>query len=223
MTQRITVDIVSDAICPWCFIGKRRFERALADAPAGLEVAIAWRPFQLNPDMPPEGADRQSYLAAKFGGEARAEKIYQNVTDVGRGAGIAFNFGGIPRTPNTINAHRLIAHAGAAGKQDAVVERLFQAYFTEGKDIGDTATLARIAAAAGMDEAETRAYLDSDADVERIENEDAMARRMGIQGVPCFIFNGKYAVSGAQEPAVFKEVFATLMREAAEGAPAPAA
>jgi predicted DsbA family dithiol-disulfide isomerase len=223
MTTRITVDIVSDAICPWCFIGKRRFEQAMAQAPQDLEVLIAWRPYQLNPEMPPEGMDRKAYLSAKFGGDARAEQIYQRVKEAGESVGIDFNFNGIPRTPNTINAHRLIGFAGRAGGQDAVVETLFRAYFLEGRDIGDVEALVAVAAAAGLDANTVRTYLAGRDDVDRVENEDAMARRMGIQGVPCFILNRKYAISGAQEPAVFLEALELLKREAAgEAVPAPA-
>ncbi len=223
MTTRITVDIVSDAICPWCFIGKRRFESALAQAPEGVEVVVAWRPYQLNPDMPPEGMERKAYLAAKFGGDARADGIYQRVREAGASAGIDFNFAGIQRTPNTVNTHRLIGLAGRAGKQDAVVEGIFRAYFLEGRDIGDAAVLAAIATAAGLEEKVVRDYLATREDVDRVEAEDAMARRMGIQGVPCFIFNRKYAISGAQDPAVFLEALDLLKREAAgEAIPAPA-
>ncbi|HEY7608468.1 MAG TPA: DsbA family oxidoreductase [Alphaproteobacteria bacterium] len=223
MTTRITVDIVSDAICPWCFIGKRRFERALAEAPKDVEVLIAWRPYQLNPEMPPEGMERKAYLASKFGGGARADEIYKRVSEAGASEGIAFNFAGMRRTPNTINAHRLIGIAGRAGKQDEVVEALFRAYFLDGRDIGNAEALAAIAAAAGLDEKTVRDYLAGRDDVERVENEDAMARRMGIQGVPCFILNHKYAISGAQEPAVFLEALELLKREAAdEAVPAPA-
>jgi predicted DsbA family dithiol-disulfide isomerase len=223
MTTRITVDIVSDAICPWCFIGKRRFERALAEAPKDVEVLVAWRPYQLNPEMPPEGMERKAYLASKFGGDARADEIYKRVSEAGASEGIEFDFAGMQRTPNTINAHRLIGIAGRAGKQDAVVERLFRAYFLEGRDIGNSDELAAVAKAAGLEEKMIRDYLAGRDDVERVENEDAMARRMGIQGVPCFILNRKYAISGAQEPAVFLEAFELLKREAAaEAMPAPA-
>jgi len=215
MTTRITVDIVSDAICPWCFIGKRRFEQAMAAAPQDVEILVAWRPYQLNPEMPPEGMDRKAYLSAKFGGDAKADTIYERVRAAGASVGIDFNFAGIPRTPNTIDAHRLIGLAGRAGRQDAVVEGLFRAYFLEGRDIGDRAVLAAIAAAADFNDQKIRDYLAGSDDVERVNNEDAMARRMGIQGVPCFILNRKYAISGAQEPAVFLEALDMLKREAA--------
>jgi predicted DsbA family dithiol-disulfide isomerase len=223
MTTRITVDIVSDAICPWCYIGKRRFARALAEAPGGIEVAVAWRPYQLNPEMPPGGMDRKAYLAAKFGGDARADEIYRAVREAGASVGIDFNFAGMTRTPNTVNAHRIIGLAGRAGVQDAVVDGLFRAYFLEGRDIGDTDVLVDVAAAGGLEPGTLQAYLAGRDDVERVEAEDAMARRMGIQGVPCFIFNRKYAISGAQEPAAFVEALTRLKREAeGEAIPVPA-
>jgi predicted DsbA family dithiol-disulfide isomerase len=223
MTTRITVDIVSDAICPWCFIGKRRFEQALAQVPNDVEVLVAWRPYQLNPEMPAEGMDRKTYLSTKFGGDARADEIYQRVREAGQTVGIDFDFKGIPRTPNTIDAHRLIGLAGRAGKQDAVVEALFRAYFLDGRDIGSRDVLAEVGIAAGLEEKTIRDYLAGRDDVDRVENEDAMARRMGIQGVPCFILNRKYAISGAQEPAVFLEAIEMLKRETAgEAVAAPA-
>ena len=222
MTNRIAIDIVSDAVCPWCFIGKRRLEAALARLPADVDVAIGWRPFQLNPDMPAEGMDRKTYLATKFGGDERAKDIYARVSDAASSSGLALDFRKIGRTPNTVNAHRLIGFAGRTGKQDAVVEALFQAYFQEGRDIGDLATLTDVATACGLNAETVRRYLDSDEDTERVRAEDAMARRMGIQGVPCFIFNRKYAVSGAQEPEVFLQVFEALQKEALEAPAAPA-
>ncbi len=234
MTRKITVDIVSDTVCPWCYVGKRRFEGALARRPPDLEVYVGWRPFQLNPDMPAEGMDRKAYLAAKFGGDERAEHIYSAIREAGASTGLDFDFSRMARQPNTLDSHRLIDRAGRAaedsggrpGLQDAVVERLFRACFMEGRDIGDRETLADLAADAGMDAAETRAYLDSDEDVERIRQEDLMARQMGIQGVPCFIVNRQYAVSGAQEPAVFLKAFEQVLEAedaAAKSAePAPA-
>lgn len=218
----ITIDIVSDTVCPWCFIGKRRLEAALARKAADIDVAIAWRPFQLNPDMPKEGLDRRKYLEAKFGGPEGARRVYEAIETAGRSAGIAFDFGRIAHTPNTVDSHRLIDRAGKAKRQDATVEALFRAYFLEGRDIGDLDTLADIAAQAGLDPAETRTYLASDEDVERIRSEDAMARRMGIQGVPCFILNRKYAISGAQDPEVFLRAFTAIEDEAKAAAVQPA-
>ncbi len=199
------IDIVSDAICPWCYIGKRRFEKALAQLPPG-EVSVGWRPFQLNPDMPREGMDRGEYLRLKFG-DRGGGKTYDAVIEAGRGEGIAFDFSAIKRTPNTIDAHRLIRHADRGGRQDAIVEALFQAYFTQGLNIGEPATLVAIAATAGLDGAEVAAYLASDEDLETIKAEDAFARQIGIQGVPCFIIERKYAISGAQPPEAFLDAF----------------
>ncbi|MCW5771639.1 MAG: DsbA family oxidoreductase [Rhodospirillaceae bacterium] len=219
----VTVDIVSDAVCPWCFIGKRRFEKALGQMPEGVELQVAWRPFQLNPDMPAEGMDRKAYLAAKFGGDAGADRIYTAVREAGAGEGIDFDFGAQKRSPNTVNAHRLIGLAGRAGRQDAVVEGLFRAYFLDGRDIGDVAVLTEVGVAAGLDAEVLNKYFAGSDDADRVRGEDEMARKMGVQGVPCFIFNRKYAVSGAQEPAVFLEVIEMLTREAATGAvPEPA-
>src|SRR5262249_52754480 len=165
----------------------------------------------------------KAYLAAKFGGDRRADEIYKQVREAGASEGIDFNFAGIGRTPNTIDAHRLIGIAGRAGKQDAGVEGLFLAYFLGGRGAGDRAGLVSIGAAAGLAENVVRDYLAGRDDVERVENEDAMARRMGIQGVPCFILNRKYAISGAQDPAVFLEALELLKREGAgEAVPAPA-
>ncbi len=200
------IDIVSDVICPWCFIGKRRLERALALRP-GLPVEISWRPFQLNPDMPPEGMERAAYLAAKFGGSAHAERIYVSVAEAGATVGIPFAFDRIRRTPNTRDAHRLIRWAAAQGRADAAVERLFAAYFVEGRDIGDRASLAAIAGEAGLDADEAAQWLDSPAEIEPVLAEDRGARRLGINAVPCFIFERQYAVSGAQEPEFFLPIF----------------
>ena len=234
MARKITVDIVSDTVCPWCYVGKRRFEEALARRPPDLDVYVGWRPFQLNPDMPAEGMDRKAYLAAKFGGDERAEHIYSAIVEAGASTGLDFDFAGMARQPNTLDSHRLIDRAGRAaedsagrpGLQDAVVERLFRACFMEGRDIGDRETLVELAADAGMDADETRAYLASDEDAERIRQEDLMARQMGIQGVPCFIVNRQYAVSGAQEPAVFLKAFEQVLEAedaaVASAEPAPA-
>ena len=220
MARKITVDIVSDTVCPWCYVGKRRFEEALANRPPDLDVYVGWRPFQLNPDMPAEGMDRRDYLAAKFGGDERAEHVYSAIREAGESTGLDFDFSAMPRQPNTLDSHRLIDRAGRTaegsggrtGVQDAVVERLFRACFMEGRDIGDRETLVELAADAGMDADETRAYLASHEDAERIRQEDLMARQMGIQGVPCFIVNRQYAVSGAQEPAVFLKAFEQVLQ-----------
>jgi predicted DsbA family dithiol-disulfide isomerase len=200
------IDIVSDVICPWCFIGKRRLEKALSLRPE-VAVDVTWRPFQLNPDMPPDGMERQAYIAAKFGGGGQADRIYANVAAVGAGVGIPFAFDRIRRTPNTRDAHRLIRWAAAQAQADPVVEALFRAYFLDGRDIGDRAVLAEVAGAAGLDAAEARRWLDGNADIEPVLAEDRGARRLGINAVPCFIFERHYAVSGAQEPEFFLPIF----------------
>lgn len=206
------IDIVSDVICPWCFIGKRRLERALALAPQP-DLQIGWRPFQLNPDMPPEGMDREAYLQAKFGA-AKGGRMYEQVKAAGAEEGIAFAFDRITRTPNTIRPHRLIRWAAESARQDAMVEALFRAYFLEGADLSDDATLVRIAQGIGYGAEETAAYLASDRDEAQIRNEDAFARQVGINGVPCFIIDRKFALSGAQAPEAFLEVFELARREA---------
>lgn len=200
------IDIVSDVICPWCFIGKRRLEKALALRPE-LPAELSWRPFQLNPDMPPGGMERSAYLAAKFGGSAHADRIYASVAEAGATVDIPFAFDRIRRTPNTRDAHRLIRWAGTQARADRMVEGLFRAYFIEGRDIGDHASLADIAGEAGLDAAEAKQWLDGPAEIEPVLAEDRGARRLGINAVPCFIFERQYAVSGAQEPEFFLPIF----------------
>lgn len=206
------IDIVSDTICPWCFIGKRKLEAALSSRPE-VEVQIGWRPFQLNPEMPRAGMSRDAYLAAKFGGRERAGRIYDHIRQAGADLGIEFHFERIARTPSTLDSHRLIRWAGSAGVQNAVVEKLFEAYFVYGEDVSDAAVLTRIAAESGMDEALVADLLRRDADLELVRKEDAMARSMGINGVPCFIIDRQYAVSGAQDVPVFHKVFDLALNE----------
>ena len=200
------IDIVADVICPWCFVGKRRLERALALRP-DLTVTLSWRAFELNPDMPSEGISREAYLAAKFGGYGMAERLYANIRAAGRDVGIDFAFERIRRTPNTLRAHRLIRLAANSGRADGVVEALFCAYFVEGLDIGDIETLAAIAARAGLDRAEARRYLASEAGTAEVRADEQRARRLGIHAVPCFVFERGYAISGAQEPEMFLPLF----------------
>ena len=207
------LDIFSDPICPWCFIGKRRLERALAARP-DLEIGVHWRAFQLNPEMPAEGMERQLYLELKFGGPAAAQRIYDTIAEAGAGEKIDFDFGAIRRTPNTINAHRLIRRAAAAGKQDAVVEALFRRYFLAGEDIGDTAALLEVATEAGLESAGLEAFLAGSEESETVRGEDALARRTGIQGVPTFIFANRFALSGAHEPEVLIQMFELAEQDA---------
>lgn len=201
----IEIDIISDTICPWCFIGKRKLESALcqyAERTDAQTVEVRWHPYQLNPDFPPEGMERGAYLEAKFGGAERARGVYDTIRAAGRQVGIEFVFELVPRTPNTFQSHRVIHFAGESGPpgaQDAVVERLFRAAFQEGRDIGDREVLVRMAAQAGVDGAALKTYLDSDQDIELLQQAESHARNMGVNGVPFFVFNGKFAVSGAQD------------------------
>jgi len=217
------IDIFSDTICPWCFIGKRRLERALAERPQpGL--TINWRAFQLNPEMPAEGMDRQRYLEVKFGGAVSATAVYDQVRAAGQSEDIAFAFEAMTRTPNTIASHRLIRHARTAAKgancQDGVVQALFDAYFLRGENIGDLDVLCAAAETGGLDAEAARAFLESDAEDEEVRAEDLGARRAGINGVPCFIFNGRHALSGAQPPEVLHQLFDLANQEHAAEAEA---
>ena len=195
------LDIYSDTICPWCYIGKKRLDRALTEqAPA--DMSITWRAFQLNPDMPPEGMERQHYLALKFGGAENAQQVYNRVRAAGDEEQIPFAFEAIQRTPNTLQSHRLIRFATDQGRADAVVNALFEVYFLRGENIGDTEILVQAATAAGLDPEATRTFLESDQRADDIRAEDAHARYIGIQGVPTFILDNKYVLSGAHPPEV---------------------
>lgn len=214
------IEIVSDVICPWCFIGKRRLEKALAQRP-DLDFEIGWRPFQLNPDMPKEGADRKSYLEAKFGGPERAKEIYARVTAEGAKEGIPFDFDGIKRTPNTLAAHSVLRWALSTGAQTELKERLFRLYFLEGQDIGNHQVLADAAEAEGMDGALVKRLLDEGYDADVIQAEDQMARQLGITGVPFFIFERRYGVPGAQDPEVLLQVIDRVAEESATNVSQP--
>lgn len=212
------IDIFSDTICPWCYIGKKRFEKALAQR-VDLAPEIHWRAFQLNPDMPAEGMDRQHYLETKFGGPERAQQVYANVASAGASEDIAFNFSGIARTPNTIASHRLIRYADdQPGGQDAVVDALFEAYFLNGENIGDIEVLVAAAQQAGLETQSVREFLQGGEHDHTVRAEDVRARQLGIQGVPFFIINDKYGVSGAQSPEIFLQVFAQVQAEDEVGA-----
>ena len=208
----VKLDILSDPICPWCLIGKAQLERALEARPDHPFV-IEWHPFQLNPDMPPEGADRRTYLEEQFGGKERAVQIYSRIAGHADAAGIEINFEGIKRTPNTLDAHRLIHWAGIEGAQHRVVAALMRAYFQEGRDIGDRDTLADIADNEGLDAAVIRKLLDSPADTDDIRARDIAAREMGVNSVPTFIVAGKHAVPGAQSTEVWLRVIDEIMAQ----------
>jgi predicted DsbA family dithiol-disulfide isomerase len=203
------LDIISDPICPWCYIGAANLTRALETARA-QPFDIHWRPFQLNPDMAPEGADRRAYLEVKFGGPDRARQIYARIEAAAAEAGLDLHFDRIARTPNTLDAHRLMRWAGAEGVQTPLVGQLFRRYFREGEDISDPDVLAAAATAAGMDEPLVRRLLASDADVEEVRTEDAAFREMGVTGVPTFILGNRYVITGAQPPEVWTRIVAEL-------------
>ncbi len=201
------IDVVSDAICPWCWVGKRNLEGALAIlAEEGEAFEVHWRPFQLNPDMPKAGVERDAYRAAKFGSVARSRELDAQVASAGRAAGVEFRHALMLRTPNTVDAHRVIRLAGVQGPavQDAVVEALFVAYFQQGRDIGDRAVLAEIAGAAGLDVAGTLA---GDAGEAEVLAEDAGFRRAGLSGVPTFALDGHVVFSGAMPAERMAEAF----------------
>ena len=192
------IDVISDTVCPWCYIGKRRLERAMKLRPQ-IQFDVRWRPFQLDPSTPKEGVERRAYIERKFGSSEKIKPIHNALLEAGAAEGISFAFDKIVRTPNSINSHRLIRWSHSAGVQDAVVELMFKRYFTEGADIGDIAVLARIGADAGMDHELVEEMLNSDADREKVEHEDTMARKIGISGVPTYLVGGKVLVTGAQD------------------------
>lgn len=204
---RVRIDVFSDTICPWCWIGKRRLERTL-DARPDLDAEMIWHAFQLNPTMPAEGMERKAYLEAKFGGARSARVVYGRVIAEGARESLPFDFGAIPRTPNTLESHRLVRWAGGQPMgQTPMVEALFDAYFAKGRDVGDVEVLVQVAAGAGYDESGARELLAGDAGRDEVAREDMRARSAGITGVPCFILDGKVAVPGAVEPEVFLRVF----------------
>lgn len=211
----MNADIFFDVICPWCLIGKRRLDQALAERP-DIVLRRRWLPFQLNPGMPKGGVDRKTYLAAKFGGPERAAQFYGLIAETAASDGLDIDLDRIERTPSTLDAHRLIRLADAEGPgAEPAVEALFHAYFKEGADIGRREVLRDIGASLGMDGQRVSAYLTSPSDVEVVKTSDAAARQMGIQAVPCFVFDGRYALSGAQEPQAFFPLFDLALSTAA--------
>lgn len=195
------IQVIFDTICPWCFIGKRRLERALELRPE-IETSFYWRPFLLNREMPPEGIDRTAYLIRKFGSQARVQRIYGTIAETGQSVDIDFAFDRIHRTPNSVDSHRLVMFAGRHGKGDEIVERLFVEYFLNGRDTGSREVLLEIAGNVGLGATEVSAYLNSDDDIDKVYDENTRAHRMGVNGVPAFVFNGRMVIAGAQEPQV---------------------
>jgi predicted DsbA family dithiol-disulfide isomerase len=203
----VIVDVTSDVICPWCYIGKRRLERAVRALGGRHEVRVRWHPFQLNPTMPREGMVRRAYRTVKFGSWERSQALDAQVAAAGGAEGIDFAFDRIGRTPNTLDSHRLIAVAGEQGVQDGVVEALFRGYFTEGRDLSDKGTLLDLAARGGLDRGRAEALLGGDEDLEGLRAAEGQARRLGVQGVPFFVINGEVALSGARESSAFLAAF----------------
>jgi predicted DsbA family dithiol-disulfide isomerase len=201
----ITLDILSDPICPWCYIGKANLDRALEARPEHA-LTIQWHPFQLNPDMPEGGMDRREYLETKFGGKENAVRIYARIAGAAEAAGLKIDFGAIQRTPNTIDAHRLIHWAGLEGRQTAVVSRLFKAYFEEGRDIGDREVLLSIAEGVGLDREMIARLFDSSADLEDIRARDEHARQRGVTGVPTFVLANQHVLPGAQPTELWLQI-----------------
>jgi predicted DsbA family dithiol-disulfide isomerase len=206
------IDIYSDIVCPWCFVGKRRLERALSELKDVVKAEVTWRPFQLNPTMSLDGMDRATYLKAKFGSLEAFGRMEEQLLAAGADEQIPFAFEKIQRTPNTFAAHRLVWYAALQGKQDKVVENLFGAYFLEGGNLGDVKTLAHVAVEAGLDRTETETFLASEKGVVEVKAEEAVGRRLGISGVPYFVFNGSISISGAQPP----DIIVSAIRQAKE-------
>jgi predicted DsbA family dithiol-disulfide isomerase len=214
----LSIDVVSDVVCPWCYLGEKRLEAAVADLD-GIDVHIRWRPFQLDPTIPPQGKDRTEYMRAKFGDMERLRESHERLSSLGAAEGISFDFDAIKVAPNTLDAHRVIRWAGSASEavQNRVVGELFSRYFERGQDTGDRTVLIEAARAAGMDTAIVETLLATDADADAVRAEIATAARMGITGVPCFLLESKYAVMGAQETAALADAIRQVAAAKASG------
>lgn len=212
--ERITIDVISDMVCPWCYLGKARLELAIAEVQDRVSVDVTYRPYQLNPDMPQEGVNHKEWLTEKLGAE-RLEQSHKMLTDLGSAVGIAYDFDAIKISPNTLDAHRLAmwAHAEDPQMQEKVVTLLFKAFFEEGRNIGDHEVLADIAEQAGLSREMIARLLATDADKETIKSEIDAASQMGVSGVPFFIIDQKYAISGAQEKELFIEAILDVAKE----------
>ncbi len=216
MTQDpVLIEVYSDVICPWCYVGKHRLERALHHLQSEMATKVVWRPFQLNPGMPQEGMDRTAYLEAKFG----SREAYRRLEEQVRAAedGLAFAFDRITVTPNTLSAHRLIWYADRFGTQGAVVEELFRCYFVEGRHVGRRETLVEAAGRAGLDRNDVETFLTGDGGVDEVRREEAVGRRLGVRAVPCFVFNGASMLTGAQPVDVLRTAIAAADKQGAGG------
>jgi predicted DsbA family dithiol-disulfide isomerase len=213
MADRFIIDVISDVICPWCFLGKRRLDAALEQLD-GLDVFVRWRPFMLDPTIPPEGLDRQQYMLAKFGPE-RLATIHDPLITAGAELGVPYDFDAITRTPNTLDAHRLMRWSHTVERQHDMAERLFMAYWSEGQDIGDRSVLAACAGQVGINAEQIRDLLESPQDVEETKAEIQHATNIGVTGVPTFILGQSYALAGAQSPEVLADAIGRVARELA--------
>jgi predicted DsbA family dithiol-disulfide isomerase len=212
--NHVNIDVVSDVVCPWCYLGKARLDQAIANVANDILVTVNWRPYQLNPDLPPDGVDHKAHLAAKLGGQAAVDRAHEMLAGLGEQDGIAFDFDAVKISPNTLDAHRLIRWALTEGgdTQNEVAALLFKANFEQGRNIGDHTVLLDIAAEAGLDRTVIAALLASDADKDAVSEEIEMARDMGVTGVPCFIVDSKYAVMGAQSVEVLEDALRDIAK-----------
>ena len=202
---RLSIEIVYDLVCPWCFLGVNRLLRTLHRRPDML-YDLTWQPFLLNPDMPRAGMARPDYIIRKFGGEERARRLYASISEIGRAEGLLFRFDAIRRTPNSLDAHRLVRFATRFGRADTAVAALFSAHFTEGRDIGDLQVLGEIADTNGLDARAAEWFLTGDEEIDAVHADNLRAHRLGINGVPCFVIDGAHAIAGAQEPEVIERL-----------------
>lgn len=210
------IDIISDTICPWCYIGEKKFEKAVElvkESRPDVNFDVRWRPFQLSPETPKEGVDRKASMKRKFGDGEHVKAIGQTIKAAGAEEGIAFNFEAQEKTPNTLDSHRLIRWSESAGCQPEIVEALFQAYFIEGRDIGDATVLSEVAGACGMDAGLVAELLGKDTDLDLVREEDTLAREMGISGVPTFLINDSFMIGGAQDPETLCRLFLKVVEK----------
>ena len=216
--ETIVIDIISDVVCPWCYLGKARLELAIAEVQDKVGVEVNWRPYQLNPDYPPEGVDHKKALAEKLGGQDNVDRAHAMLKDFGKAVGIQFNFEAVKIGPNTMDAHRLLLWAHTEGRemQNRVVSHLFKANFEEGRNVGDHAVLLDIAEKSGLNRDVIATLLASDADKDTIRGEISAAQQMGVSGVPFLVFDHQYAISGAQTPDVLVGALTDIARMKAE-------
>ncbi len=205
LAPRLAIEVVFDFVCPWCYLGVQRLSFLLARR-HDIAVELVWRPFLLNPDMPRHGMSRADYMIRKFGAEDRARRLYTSIAEIGAAEGIPFNFATIRRTPNSVDAHRLVRHAAPLGYAASLVDAIFRAHFVDGQDIGNLETLAALGEAGGLEEAAALAFLNSREGTEFVHAENLHAHRLGINGVPCFLIDGEHAIAGAQESEVLERL-----------------